>query len=107
VIRYEAHPEGEKVTVWRVTENGRSVTGSFVLHYDGKDHPHDGPGPFDAVNARKLGDGAIEVLYKKDGKVVGRQVRRLSQDGRELTMQSQMSLPTGRRLDRLYVFEKQ
>src|SRR5262245_17062402 len=55
VIRYEAYPEGEKVTVWRVTEDGRSVTDNFVLHYDGKDHPHDDPGRFDAVNARNWG----------------------------------------------------
>src|SRR5262245_16477058 len=108
VIRCEAHPEGEKVTMWRVTEDGRSVTDSFILRYDGKDHPHRNPEErFDSINSRKLGDGAIEVLFKKDGKVVGRQVRRLSQNGRELTMKYQMISPTGERLDRLCIFEKQ
>ena len=108
VIRCEAHPEGEKVTMWRVTEDGRSVTDSFILRYDGKDHPHRNPEErFDSINARKLGDGAFEVLFKKDGKVVGRQVRRLSQDGRQLTIEAQMTFPTGKRSDRLYVFEKQ
>src|SRR5262245_4120416 len=54
VIRYEPQPEGEKVTTWRITEDGRSVTNSFILYYDGKDHPYSGPPGADFITARKL-----------------------------------------------------
>jgi hypothetical protein len=108
VILWGAHPEGEKVTTWRVTEDGRSITDSLILRFDGKDHPHRNlEERFDSINARKLEDGAVEVLLKKDAKVLGRQVRRLSQDARELTIESQMTLPGGKRSDRLYVVDKQ
>lgn len=107
VIRYEAHAEGEMVTIWRVTQDGRSETDSFILRYDGRDYPHPRTQRFDLFSARKLRDGATEVLFKKDGKVVGRQVRRLSGRGKQLTIEHQLVLATGERVERLLVFEKQ
>ena len=107
VIRYEAHPEGEMVTIWRVTQNGRSETDSFILRYDGKDYPHPRTERFDFFNARKLDDGTTEVLYKKNGKVVGRQVRKLSGQGKQLTLEYQLLWKTGEWFTRMMVLERQ
>ena len=107
VIRYEAHLEGEMVTIWRVTQSGRSETDSYILRYDGKDYPHPRTERFDFFSARKLNDGAAEVLFKKNGKVVGRQVRKLSGHGKQLTVEYQLISRTGERLSRILVLEKQ
>lgn len=107
VIRIEPHPDGETVTVWSVNQDERSETDSFILRYDGQDHPYPRQERFESFNARKLEDGATEALYKKDGKVVARQIRRLTADGQQMTMQYQLLLRTGRWLSRVLVLEKQ
>ena len=40
IIRLEPHPEGETVTIWQDTQDGKSETDSFILRYDGKYHPY-------------------------------------------------------------------
>lgn len=107
VMRIEPHPEGEAVTVWRVTQDGRSETDSYIQRFDGKDHPHPRTERFDSFNAKKLEDGAIEIIHKKDGKVVYRLTRRLTADGQQMTIACQLLSPTGRWLDRVLVLDKQ
>ena len=107
VIRLEPHPEGETVTIWHETQDGKSQTDSFILRYDGKDHPYPREELFDSFSARKLEDGAIEILYKKDGKVVEKQIRRLMADGQQIKIQCQLLSENGRWLDRVLILEKQ
>jgi len=107
VIRIEPHPEGEAVTLWHVTQDGRSETDSYIVRYDGQDHPYPREERFDSFNAKKLEAGAVEVIYKKDGKVVARQMRRLTADGQQMTIQDQFLSKTGQWLNRVLVFEKQ
>jgi hypothetical protein len=96
-IRYEQHPEGERVTVWRITWDGRHETEMYLLRLDGKDHAFLQSSRFETINARKLPDGAVEELVKKDGKVVLRGLRRLSPDGRQLTQEYQWTSPPERK----------
>src|SRR5262245_37966836 len=84
VNRYQAHAEGEIVTIWRVTQDGRSETDSYLLRFDGKDYPHPRRERFDCYRAKKLDNGAIDILFKKDEKIVGREIRRLSADAAEV-----------------------
>jgi hypothetical protein len=106
LMSIELHPEGEAVTVWRVTQDGRSETESFILRYDGQDYPHTLQDRFDTFNARRTADGATEVVYKKAGKVVAREIRRVAPDGRHMTIQGRVISQSGRWLDRVLVFEK-
>jgi hypothetical protein len=106
VIRLEPHPEGETVTIWQETQDGKSETDSFILRYDSKDRPYPREELFDSFSARKLEDGAIEILYKKDGKVVEKQIRRLMADGRQIKIQCQLLSETGRWLNRVLVLER-
>src|SRR5262245_6134653 len=89
VIRYEAHAAGEIVTIWRVTQDGRSETDSYLLRFDGKDYPHPRRERFDCYRARKLDNGAIDILFMKEEKIVGREIRRLSADAAEVLIQYQ------------------
>jgi hypothetical protein len=106
-IRYEPHPDGEAVTIWRVTQEGRSETISFILRFDGKDYPNLQEEGADSICARKLEDGSIEVIHKKEGKVVVREIRRLSADGRQMTIQLKLLSKTGQWVRRVVIFEKQ
>jgi hypothetical protein len=108
VMRIEPHPEGEAITIWRITQDGRAETDSYIQRFDGKDHPFPRTERFDSFNAKKLADGAIESSFKKDGKVVYRQTRRRTADGRQMTLEYQMLSPaTGQWLERVLVFERQ
>jgi hypothetical protein len=107
VIRIEPHPEGEAVTVWRVTQDGRSETDSYIQRFDGKNHPYPREERLDSFNARKLEDGTIAIIFKKGGKVVARQTRRLAADGQQMTIDYQLLSKTGQWLDRVMVLERQ
>ena len=85
-VRYEQHPEGERVTTWRVTADGRSETEMYVLRFDGMEHPHVRPERFDSVSAHRLDGSTVEVQFKKNGKTMVRSLRRLSADSRQLTL---------------------
>jgi hypothetical protein len=107
VMRIEPHPDGEAITIWRVTQDGRSETDSYIQRFDGKDYPFPRVERFDSFNARKLEDGAIAIIFKKDGKVMARQTRRLTEDGQQMTIEYQFLAKTGQWLDRVVVLEKQ
>jgi hypothetical protein len=107
VIRFEPHPEGEVVTIWRASPEGRSETDSFIQYYDGEDHPYPRQERFDFVSARKLDDGTISVIFKKYGKIVLRHARRLSADGQQMTIEEQLLSKDGQWRLRLLIFQKQ
>ena len=107
VMRIEPHLEGEIETTWSSTHDGRSETVSLILRNDGKDYPHPLHAQFDSVNTSKLAGGAIKVLYKKDGKIVGQQLRQLTADGQQMTIHFQFLSKTGKWLKQVVVFEKQ
>jgi hypothetical protein len=107
IMRFEPHPAGEVVTVWRITPEGRSETDSFIQYYDGKDHTYLREERFDSINARKLKDGTITVMFKKGGKIVFRHAYRLMSDGQLMMIEEQVLSKTGQWLDRTLVFEKQ
>jgi hypothetical protein len=107
VMRIEPHPEGEAITIWHVTHDGRSETDSYIQRFDGKDYRYPREERLDSFNARKLEDGAIAIVFKKDGKVVARQTRRLRADGQQMSIENQILLKTGQWLNRVLVLEKQ
>jgi hypothetical protein len=96
-LRIEPHPEGDRITIWRVTAEGRSETEMYVLRPDGKDRPYLMPDRFDTIVARKLPDGALEEVVKKNGQVVLRGRRRLSVDGKQLIQEYQWTSPPDRK----------
>ena len=107
VIRFEARLGGEVVTIWRTTQEGRSETDSFIQYYDGKDHPYPRDEHFDSVNARKLQDGTVNVMFKKSGRIVFRQTRRLLTNGQQMKIEEQLLSKSGQWLGRVLVFDKQ
>src|SRR5687768_17048744 len=64
VMRLEPHPQGEVVTIWRTTREGQSETDSYIQYHDGKDHPYPREERFDFINARRLANGTIAVIFR-------------------------------------------
>ena len=107
VMRIDPHPEGEAITIWHVGHDGRSETDSYIQRFDGKDHPYPREERLDSFNATKLEEGVIAIIFKKDGKVVARQTRRLRADGQQMTIEYQILLKTGQWLNRVLILDKQ
>jgi hypothetical protein len=69
----------------------------YILRTDGKDHPYTMSDQFDTILARKLPDGTVEEVTKKNGHVVVRGRRSLSTDGKQLIQEYQWTSPPDRR----------
>ena len=96
-FRPEPHPEGERITIWRVTADGRNETEMYVLRPDGQDRPCAMSDRFDTIVARKLPDGTVEEVVKKNGQVVLSARRRLSEDGKQLIQEYEWTSPPDRK----------
>lgn len=72
------------------------------LKFDGKDYPN--PGSKTVSSAQRVNERTVEVTNKRDGKVVGTQEIRVSEDGKTLTMTTH---PAGRSEPNVLVFERE
>jgi hypothetical protein len=106
-LKVEASPKGEIQTIYKVGENGSSETISFILHLDGKDHELASWPPFDAVRSNRVDARTAEILLKKNGEVLLRNLRRVSPDGKLMTLEIWGSRTPGARFYRSLVLEKQ
>ena len=106
VIQIEPHPEGDIFTSWSESEDGTSETESYILRLDGKGYTYRGQ-QFDSISARRLTGESIEVVYKKEGKVVARQIRKLHDKGRQMTIEHQLLSDSGKWLSIEIVLQKQ
>jgi hypothetical protein len=86
------------------------------LPLDGKDHPL-GKGEFtqgtmgafkaDTRNGRRISDSVHEVTFKREGKTVAVSRRELSADGRAYTQKIDGTTPDGKRVNLVFVWDKQ
>jgi hypothetical protein len=106
-VKFEASPKGEIQTIYKVGENGSSETVSFLLHLDGKDHELASWPRFDVVTSTRVDARTAEIRLKKNGEVLMRSLRRISPDGRWMTLEIWGSSTPGARFYRLLILERQ
>jgi hypothetical protein len=75
--------------------------------YDGKESPVRGNPNADTVSFKKGDDTTAESTFKKDGKVTATNVRKLSADGKTLTVTSAGTIIDGKPRKNVQVFTKQ
>ena len=97
--RYEETPAGYKLTV-SGTHQGQPYAWSYDAQYDGRDHPVVGRPDVDAIEAYKVNDQITIGFFKKGGVYAGPYARKLSADGKTLTVQT-----VGRRDDGTVYFD--
>jgi hypothetical protein len=105
-ITYSTAGDGMKIVAEVVPGEGAAQHWEMTAHYDGKDYPVTGNPAADTISMKKVSDLAGESTFKKDGKVTATNVRKLSADGKTLTITSTGTTADGKPRKDVQVFEK-
>ena len=105
--KVEAAGDGEKLTADGVRGDDTPILVEYTAQYDGKDYPISGSPMADTVSLKRLDANTTERTDKKGGKVVQTLTRKLSSDGKTLTVTIKGTDAEGRPINNLAMFEKQ
>ena len=105
--KIEAAGKGEKLTADGVRGDDTPIRVEYKAQYDGKDYPISGSPMADTVSLKRLDANTTERTDKKGGKVVQTLTRKLSSDGKTLTVTIKGTDAEGRPINNLAMFEKQ
>jgi hypothetical protein len=105
-VRFEPHTKGEVFTLDRADADGRAMTSSTILYFDGKPHDFQDFGCSGTQSSRRVDKRTVEILRKCASGEWTRLVRRLAEPPRELILDIREQHPDGRRFERHLVLEK-
>ncbi|MBV9339843.1 MAG: hypothetical protein JO159_03005 [Acidobacteria bacterium] len=106
-VTYEASGDNIKVTIEGTASDGSKTRTEWTGKFDGKEYPSTG-GPFEDMRSYKeVNDRTLEVVSKKDGKIVlsGRVV--VSPDGKTRTVTVKGTSAQGKKFTSTAVYEKE
>jgi len=103
---YTAADGGIKLTVKRVSAEGKEISAQTSYKYDGKDYPSTGSSDYDTVSARRIAPHIVEITQKLRGKVVAMTTRTVSRDGKTLTLATRSTNAKGEVVSSTLVFER-
>lgn len=101
-----AGTDGMKIVVDVAPADGAAQHWEMTANYDGKDAPVTGNPLADMIAMKKVNAATGESTFKKDGKVTATNVRKLSADGKTLTITSTGTTADGKPRKDVQVFEK-
>jgi hypothetical protein len=104
---YAAAEGGLKVTIKRVSADGKESSIQTAYKFDGKDYPISGVQQYDTVNAKRIDSHTVEITQKLAGKVVGTTMRTVAKDGKTLTLVTKSTDATGQPVSTTLVFDRQ
>jgi len=107
VRTYRATPGGASVSWTGVGASGDTMHVSYDYTYDGKDYPMVGSANYDTLNAVPVDARTVKSEEKRDGKVVGIAMRKVSADGKVLTITDEGTNRKGEKFSQVLVFERQ
>ena len=105
-IRFEPHPKGEVFTLDRIDEDGRTITSSTILYFDGDPHDFQEVGCWGTQSSRRVDSRTVEILRRCASGEWTRFVRRLSAQPNELILEIAEHGPGGPRFERRLILEK-
>ena len=106
-VKYEPTADGmTKTTADLVAGDETKQHIEYTAKDDGKDYPITGMPTVDTVSVKKIDANTVERTDKKDGKVVGTVTRRISSDGKTITVTIQGSNAQGQPVNNTVVLEK-
>ncbi len=107
-VRFEPAGEGVKVTADVVSASDKASHTEYTGNYDGKDYPITGSETgADTVSLKRIDAHTTERVDKKGGKVVMTFTRKVSRDGKTLTVTIKGMNSQGQRVNNVVVFVKQ
>ncbi len=86
---------------------GQPVLAQFTATLDGKETPMTGDPRFDTISVKRIDRFTSESIQKKGGKVVARNRRVISPDGKLMTLTSELVGGGGSGSKDVLVFDKQ
>jgi hypothetical protein len=96
----------EKMTARGINSEGNPTKVMYSARYDGKDYRIVGSRGGDVISLRRIDALTTESTEKRNGKVTITTLRRVSTDGKTLTVEIKGTLPDGRMLGATMVFER-
>ncbi|HEV2396918.1 MAG TPA: hypothetical protein VGS27_08255 [Candidatus Sulfotelmatobacter sp.] len=106
----EAQGDGAKYTFEGVAADGKPLSFSFTVKYDGKDYPVTGSGMTagaDSIGIRLLGSNKAEATLKRGGKEVAKAEAEVSKDGKVSTVKTRGTTASGKAFHSESVYDKQ
>jgi hypothetical protein len=103
----EATGSGTTLTSKTVLADGTTRTISYTSNYDGKDAAVTGSPDYDTVAITRTNARTARGERKKGGKVVQTYTRRVSADGKTMTVTATGTNAAGQKVDTVLVYEKQ
>ena len=104
---YRATPGGASVSWTGVGAHGETMQVSYDYNYDGKDYPMVGSANYDTLNAVQVDAFTVKSEEKRDGKIVGIAMRRVSPDGKVLTITDEGINRKGEKFSQVLVFDRE
>jgi hypothetical protein len=104
-MRFEVSDESVSFIFIGVNMGGKEESGTRTVRPDGKEYPvNEAPGV--VTIARWVGSNTLELVAKKDGKVVGESTYEVSKDGKTLTSKVKGTDAKGRQFEQVIVFDR-
>jgi hypothetical protein len=85
-LKFEATPEGIKLTSNGTDADGKPMHGTYTSKFDGKDVPWTGNPLADTASPKRIDDDSYENTWKKGGKVTVTAKVSVSKDGKSMTV---------------------
>ena len=104
---YEISEDGvEKMTATGVSAEKKPTLVRYEARYDGQDYDMTGSLGGDKVSLRRIDALTTQSTQKRDGKPTIVAVRKVSEDGKTLTVTSKGTTPGGQVVDAVQIFER-
>jgi hypothetical protein len=105
-LKVERSGDEEKVTADGVSASGQPTHSEYRAKYDGREHPITGSPTAETVSMSRIDALTTERVDKREGKVVEVRTRKLSPDGKTLTVTFTGSYAHNRPVRNEMVFER-
>jgi hypothetical protein len=105
-VTFEAAGQGIHVVADIVDAKGVAQHTEYTGNYDGKDYPITGVAGVDTVSLKRIDATSTQRIDKKAGKVVQTWDRKVSADGKTLTVTQNGTDAEGRTVKNVMAFEK-
>ena len=96
-----------KITSQGTDGSDKPTSTSYTATFDGKDNPIKGQPAYDTVSHKRIDANTTEQTRKKEGKTVQTATRKISPDGKTMTVTSRGETDSGKPLNNVAVYEKQ
>ena len=106
-LKFEATPDGIKLTSDGTDAQGKSMHSGYTSKFDGKDVPWAGNPMADTACPKKVDDNTYENTWKKGGKVTVTAKVSVSQDGKSMTITQDGTGPQGGKVHSVAVYDRQ